>query len=105
MTHWTERAIKARLDRTFTYIDREQRIHVAVVDEDFIPDHKSTGFTDHNVPNTRVAWTPDEDTIILSLRKRDVPYYRIAALLGRTEESVRKHCQLLRAKTTADTLA
>lgn len=95
---WTEAAIKAALDGTFTRFDLQDGGIVTVrVSDDYIPSHVVLG---RQVGETysHDRYTPDEDIIITELRRRRMPVWDIAERIGRTEESVKHRVRMLDGK-------
>lgn len=100
MQHWTETAIKAALDGTFTTIDRiNNGVRTKEVDVDFLPDH----FPPPQPPRDkgiarrpRHQWTPDEDLELLRLRRLGWSKMRCSHAFNVTEEALRKRILVLR---------
>ena len=85
---WTEAEICQSLDGTLTRIADDNEIIVDRVPPDFIPSHKPPaggvrrGTTSANYSH----WTENEDTILLELRRRRMPLWRMAEVIGRSDE-------------------
>lgn len=95
---WTEAAIKAALDGTFTRFDLQDGAVVTVrVPDDYIPPHTCTGRQIGEI-YTHDRYTPDEDIIITELRRRRMPAWEIAERIGRTEESIKHRVRTLEGR-------
>lgn len=98
MRFFTERDIAAALDGTFTRFDLSDGAVVTVaVPNDYIPHHTITG-RQVGETYTHDRYTPDEDIIIMELKRRRLPAWEIAERLGRTEESVKHRIRVLDGK-------
>ncbi len=93
-----EMLMRLRLDGTFTRLNAEGRVVTLQVPVDYEPTH---GFTE-NAPRRTTGmnsrrWTPEEDAELMERRRKGTSLAVIAEDLGRTEESVRKRAQTIRA--------
>lgn len=96
--HWTEAAISAALDGTFTRAAADGRIIIDNVEYDYIPVYGNDGKVKggHRAPYS--TWTPEEDGMLVDFRRRNMAFNEIAWLLSRTEESAIARYKILRGK-------
>jgi hypothetical protein len=96
MTAWTEAMISDALDGTWTHLNHEGRVVTELVDADFTPQPvKGRPVGVKNV-NKRSLWTPQEDDILITERRRNRPLAEIAWLVSRTEDGVKRRVKFLR---------
>lgn len=84
-----EQIIKRALDGTFTRLDSNGKSVTVDVDVDFIPKHHQQAGRAIGPAGKQIPFTPEDDLIILELKRRRVAAWDIAEKLGRTEDSVR----------------
>lgn len=95
---WPEHRIKLLLDGTFTRLRDDGQTHTAIVELDFIPSHNGKDAPRRRVYQQR-PWTSDEDVALQDLRAKGTPRHKIAELLGRSEETIRR--RIARSKRMA----
>lgn len=97
MAYWTENDIKMFLDGTFTRVNHENKVVTDNVSVDFVPGYTGQGRPiGYKAAKPQVAWTPQEDEILLTMRLRNKPFAEIAWLIDRSEESAKKRYRTLR---------
>lgn len=98
MTYWTEDRIRERLDGTFTRLEPDGRVRVVECPKDYMPKHQPGGRQLGEQVDNVQRWTPEEDVILLELRRRRFNMERIGEILKRSEYSVVHRWRLLKAQ-------
>jgi hypothetical protein len=95
---WTEQAISASLDGSFTRVDRFGVFVTDTVPKDFIPSQrapKSGAVKGHRKLSYR-HWTPEEDQFLINRAQHGLNIIEVGQALGRTEDSMRHRVKILR---------
>ena len=88
---WTEERIKSYLEGTFTRLHYDGRIVTEFVDLDFIPTHTpARAGRERGHKAMYHVWTDDDDTFLRELRNKGIPRHKIAEIMDRSEESIRR---------------
>lgn len=96
-----EELMKAKLDGTFTKFTPEGRVRTIDVDVEYIP-KKCRGWKNQYAEKLeRVAWTPADDDLLLTLREQKTAIKYIAYKMDRTPSSVKSRLELLRRAVRA----
>ena len=94
---YTEAVIKSVLDGTFTRVTYECKVVTDSVSHTFMPGYSGQGRPmGYKAAKPQVAWTPQEDDILLTMRLRNKPFAEIAWTIDRSEESAKKRYRTLR---------
>lgn len=98
-TYWTEAAIKAVLDGTFTKVTYEGKVITEAVDPDFLPPAAGGG-RPHGTKNAKphAYWSQADDELLQQMRLRNKPIAEIAWILNRTPEATKKRAAVLRVR-------
>lgn len=97
--HWTEARIREFLDGTWTHVAYDGRVITDILNPGEEPPI-ARGGRPKGVKNVRphAFWTPQDDDLIVTQRRRNMPFCEIAWLVNRTEESTKKRYKVLRAR-------
>lgn len=97
--HWTEAAIRQHLDGTWTHVTYEGRVVTDILDPGEEPPIAKGG-RPKGVKNVKPHqfWSPQDDDIIITQRRRNMSFREIAWILNRTEEGTKKRYKLLRVR-------
>lgn len=96
---YTEATIRDLLDGTFTRVTFENKVATDNVSDDFVPRYGGQGRPiGYKSCKPQLAWTPQEDDLLITMRRRNKPFAEIAWIIGRSEESCKKRYRTLRVK-------
>ena len=98
-TFWTEARIRELLDGTWTRFTHEGKVVTDILEPGEDPPIVKGG-RPKGVKNIKPHsfWTPQDDDLIITQRRRNMPFREIAWLVNRTEESTKKRYKVLRAR-------
>jgi hypothetical protein len=97
-SQYTEAAIKADLDGTWTRITFDGGFITELVEPDFVPYLKAGRLTREKNAMPQAYWLPDDDATLQRMRLLNRPIQEIPWLLHRTPASCLKRAQLLRVR-------
>ena len=98
IAQWTEARIKEHLDGTFTRFEPDGKAVTINVEPDYCPSMRQGGRKVGQGGKPQARWTKEEDTILIELRRRHMPWEDIAWKLSRSEDSTMKRYRVLRVR-------